>query len=273
MNAVGGTPMARSRWRPNAAGIATGAFTNFFDTLGIGSFAVTTAISRAWRLTDDALLPGSLNVGHALPILTQALIFIRLVRVERSLLVGMLLAACAGAWRGAAVVARLPRRRIQQVMGGALLVAAGLLLATLLHWVPGGGEALGLHGVKFGIALAGNFVLGALMTAGIGLYAPCMILVYLLGMTPAAAFPIMMGSCALLMPVASVRFLREDRVDRRFAAGLTLGGIPAVLVAAFAVTSLPLDTLRWLVLAVVSYTAVGLLRSAAVPDAGVSSPA
>jgi uncharacterized membrane protein YfcA len=112
------------------------------------------------------------------------------------------------------------------------------------------------------IGLAGNFVLGALMTLGIGLYGPCLILVSLLGMNPIAAFPIMMGSCAFLMPAGSLAFIARRRYSVRAAIGLALGGIPAVLVAAYVVKSLPLDWLRWLVVIVVVYAAIGLLRSA-----------
>ena len=98
------------------------------------------------------------------------------------------------------------------------------------------------------IAIAGNFLLGALMTLGIGLYAPCMILVSLLGMNPTAAFPIMMGSCAFLMPVGSLRFIRERGYSLRNALGLAIGGLPGVLVAAYIVKSLNLDIVRWLVI-------------------------
>ena len=107
-----------------------------------------------------------------------------------------------------------------------------------------------------------NFLLGALMTLGIGLYAPCLILVSLLGMSPIAAFPIMMGSCAFLMPAAGARFIGLRRYDVRAALGLALGGIPAVLIAAFIVRSLPLVWLRWLVVVVVLYAAIAMLRSA-----------
>ncbi len=100
------------------------------------------------------------------------------------------------------------------------------------------------------------------MTLGIGLYAPCMILVALLGMNPRAAFPIMMGSCAFLMPIGGLRFIAKASYSLRAAVGLTIGGIPAVLLAAFVVKSLPLTALRWLVFAVVLYTAVAMLRSA-----------
>jgi len=121
---------------------------------------------------------------------------------------------------------------------------------------------MGLQGGWLIFAIACNFMLGSLMTLGIGLYAPCMIVVCLLGMNPKAAFPIMMGSCAFLMPVASARFVRERAFDVRAALGLLLGGIPAVLIAAFLVKSLPLTAVRWLVVVVVIYTAVTLLMAA-----------
>lgn len=101
------------------------------------------------------------------------------------------------------------------------------------------------------------------MTLGIGLYGPCMILVSLLGMNPTAAYPIMMGSCAFLMPVANIQFVKKGKYDMRGALGLLIGGIPAVLLAAFIVRSLPLSAVRWLVVIVVTYTAIMMLRSAA----------
>ncbi len=179
----------------------------------------------------------------------------------------MIAASMLGAWLGAGVVAHWSRRKVQIGMGLALLAAATLMLLTQLHWLPGGGAALGVRGTKLAIALGGNFVLGALMTLGIGLYAPCMILVSLLGMNPKAAFPIMMGSCAFLMPVGSLRFIREQSYSLRVALGLTLGGIPGVLLAAYIVKELPLYWVTWLVIAVVVYTAVTMLLSARTGDA------
>jgi len=247
---------------PTAGGLATGFFANFWDTLGIGSFATTTAIFRQWRMVRDERIPGTLNVGHTLPTIAQAFIFTTLVPVEPLTLISMIVAAVLGAWLGAGVVAGLPRRGVQLGMGLALLGAAALTAAQAGGIIPGGGAALQLVGTRFIVGLVGNFVLGALMTIGIGLYGPCLILVALLGMDPKAAFPIMMGSCAFLMPVASARFVRERAFDLRAAVGLLAGGIPAVLIAAFIVKSLPLTAVRWLVVAVVIYTATTLLLAA-----------
>jgi uncharacterized membrane protein YfcA len=234
---------------------------NFFDTLGIGSFAPTTSIFKLRRLVSDELIPGTLNVGHTLPTLIQGLIFIGAVEVGALTLVSMLGTAILGAWFGAGAVAKMPRRKIQIGMGAALLVAAVLTVLMIVNWLPSGGTALQLSGGLLAVAVAVNFILGALMTLGIGLYAPCLVLVSLLGMNPIAAFPIMMGSCAFLMPVAAIRFVREQKYDLRAALGLTLGGIPAVLIAAFVVRSLPLLWLRWLVVIVAVYTAVLMLVS------------
>ncbi|HEU4529864.1 MAG TPA: sulfite exporter TauE/SafE family protein [Steroidobacteraceae bacterium] len=248
-------------FKPTALTTLTGFVTNFFDTLGIGSFAPTTAIFKLSRLVPDERIPGTLNVGHAFPTVAQALIFIVVVQVDPLTLVSMIAAAVAGAWIGAGVVAGLPRRPIQLGMGIALLVAAAFFVLRNLEYVPGG-DALELRGGLLAAGIVGNFVLGALMMLGVGLYAPCMALVGLLGMNPIAAFPIMMGSCAFLMPVAGLRFVATGSYDWRAALGLAIGGVPAVLIAGLIVKELPVTMLRWLVVIVVVYTAVLMLYSA-----------
>jgi uncharacterized membrane protein YfcA len=260
----GGSPPPREARRPGPVELVTGFVTDFFDTLGIGNFATTTAAFKLFRLVPDERIPGTLNVGHTIPVVVEALIYVAIIQVDSVTLVAMIAAAVAGAWLGAGVVARLPRRSIQIGMGLALLAAAAFFLLTLFGVMQRlSGDALVLSGARLAVAVVGNFALGALMTLGIGLYAPCMILVSLLGMSPTAAFPIMMGSCAFLMPVGSMRFISAGRYSLRAALGLTIGGIPGVLLAAFLVKSLPLEYVRWLVVVVVVYAAVMMLRSAA----------
>jgi uncharacterized membrane protein YfcA len=249
-------------YRPRPADLLLGFGTNFFDALGIGNFAPTTAVFKLTRRMPDENIPGTLNVGHTVPVLLEGLIFIAAVAVDFTTLAGMIAAAVLGAWLGAGIVGRLSRRRVQLGMGIALLLAASLFLAANLHWMPTGGEALGLSGGRLTIAVCANFLLGALMTLGVGLYAPCLILVSLLGMSPLAAFPIMMGSCALLMPVAGLRFIRALRYEPAAAIGLAIGGVPGVLIAALIVKSLPIVWLRGLVVVVVVYAALMMLLSA-----------
>jgi uncharacterized membrane protein YfcA len=259
---------AAPRVRPGPLELLIGLVTDFFDTLGIGNFATTTAAFKLFGLVPDERIPGTLNAGHTIPVIVEALIYLAIIQVDAVTLVSMIAAAVAGAWLGAGIVARVARRAIQVGMGVALLVAAALLLLTLFGVLARlTGSALSLSGLGLVVAIVGNFALGALMTLGIGLYAPCMILVSLLGMNPTAAFPIMMGSCAFLMPVGSIRFVKLDRYSLRAALGLTAGGIPGVLLAAYLVKSLPLEYVRWLVVGVVVYAAVMMLRSAAADSA------
>lgn len=261
---IWGTWLSRRRqWQwPRIYFQVIGFVTNFFDTLGIGSYATTTAIYRLKQSISDEMLPGTLNIGHCIPIILQAFIYISIVEIDQWTLALMIASATLGAWLGAGWVVRLPRRVIQISLGVALLVAASLLLARLMDFLPAGGNTVALYGTQLLIGVAANFVIGALMMIGVGAYAPIMILVSLLGMNPKAAFPIMMGSCAFLTPVGSVRFLKENKYSAPAALGLTLGGIPAVLLAAYVVRELPLDYVRWLVFFIAVYTSLGLLRSA-----------
>jgi uncharacterized membrane protein YfcA len=253
------------RQKPSMLECGIGFATDFLDTLGIGSFATTTSLFRLRSLVPDRLLPGTLNVGHALPTIVQAFIYIAIIEVDVLTLALMIAAAVAGAWLAAPLVSGWSERQVRLGMGAALLAAAILIALRLLQLLPPGSDATALRGGALAIGLAGNFVLGALMTTGVGLYAPCLILVSLLGMNPKAAFPIMMGSCAFLMPVASLGFVRARGYSPSAALGLTLGGAPAVLIAAYLVGELPLDAVRWLVLLVASYTALSLLRAARRP--------
>lgn len=248
--------------RPDGIGVLIGFVTNFFDTLGIGSFATTTAAFRLLRRVPDELIPGTMLIGHSLPVIAQALIFITVVDVNPSQLVILIACCVAGGWMGAGLVASFSRRAVQFAIAIALSAAAVLMVIGMAGLIPAGGSATTFPPQAFAIAVVVSILLGALLTIGIGNYAPSLIIFSLLGMDPRAAFPIMMGSGAFVATIAGVRFVARGRFDSRAALGLTLGGIPGVLVAAWVVRSLPLDTLRWLVVVVVIYSAISLLRSA-----------
>ena len=250
---------SKSENGPTLTEVLIGAVTNFLDALGIGSFATSTAAFRALKLVPDRIIPGTLNVGHTLPTVAQAFIFTAVIPVDVVTLFAMIAAAVAGAWLGAGIVAGWPKRKVQLGMGFALLAAATFFTMRNLGLFPAGSDAIGVTGVMLVLAVIGNFFLGALMSLGIGLYAPCMILVSLLGMSERTAFPIMMGSCAFLMPVGGLRFIREGSYDSRTSVGLTLGGIPGVLLAAYFVVNMPLYAVRWLIIAVVIYTSIQML--------------
>ncbi|MFM4724431.1 sulfite exporter TauE/SafE family protein [Aeromonas veronii] len=231
-----------------------GGVANFLDTLGVGSFAVKTACYKQFKLIDDRVLPGTLNGQCVLPTVTQSLIFVGAVAVEPLTLISMMMAAAAGAAWGARHVASFDRQTIRLVMAISLLVVAGLIFAGLLGLFPVGGDAMGLSGYKLAIALLGNFIFGVLMNVGIGLFAPCMTLVYLLGMNPLAAFPIMMGSTAVLSVFSAGTFIRKGAFDAKAVLAVAIFGPIGVMLAAMLVKSMDMEMLKWLVAFIVIYT-------------------
>ncbi len=235
---------------------------NFFDVFGIGAFAPQTALLKFTKQTDDSVLPGTLNVTNTIPVLIQATIFIQIIEVDVLTLVLMLVAATIGAIIGADFISSLPVKSIRLMMRFALLVTAFFMFATQMEWIQGGGDAVGLSGYKLGIAVVVNFILGALMTAGIGLYAPCMALVFALGMSPKVAFPIMMGSCAFLMPFASAKFIQKGAYNRKATISMAIPGAIAVLFAVYFIKSLPIDQLKIIVIVVILYTSAIMFKDA-----------
>jgi uncharacterized membrane protein YfcA len=266
-------PASQGRRWPSPLQLAIGFLTDFLDTLGIGSFATTTTIFKVLKVVPDEHIVGTMIIGHSLPVVVQAFIFVVVVQVNPSMLALLIAVSVLGSWLGAGVASTLPRRPIQIGMGIGLLAAASFMVMSQLGMFPGGGTALTLPPGKLAIALAANFILGGLLMLGIGTYAPTLILFSVLGMDPIAAFPIMMGSGAMMAMAGGLRFMKAGRFDRRVALGLTLGGVPGVLVAGLLVRALPLNVLRWVVVFVVAYAAMTMLRSAfsrSVPAPAVS---
>jgi uncharacterized membrane protein YfcA len=259
---------------PRLEAVLLGAVTNFFDTLGIGSFAPTMAWFKFRRLVPDRLIPCTMLVGHTPPAMTQAIIFLVLlgVFVDPILLAGCVVALVAGALLGAPIATRTRVWVVQAVVAIALVVAAALYAMTNLGLMPGGGLASSLPLPLTIAAIAANFVFGLLLNFGVGSYAPTLVMLSLMGMDPHLSFPIMAGGAALAGAGASVRYIGFGEVDLRVATGLTLGGIPAVLVAAFIVKTMPVTTLRWLVVVVVLYAAAMMVRAAVTGRRQAPSP-
>lgn len=246
-------------WKP----ITTGFVTNFLDTLGIGSFAPTMFLFKALKHNiPNKKIPGTLNVADTFPVLLEAILFTAAVDVNPTTLVILIVCAIVGSYVGAGIVSKISEKAILIVMGLALIISGGLFLAGMLGVMPLGGNAIGLHGGKLIAAAVIFVILGGLMTAGVGLYAPAMIVVSLMGMNPATAFPIMMGSCALLMPVAGIKFIKEDSYAKKNSLFIAIAGLVGVFCAYKFFTGLPLDYLKWLVVIVVFLTAIMMLLDA-----------
>ena len=249
---------------PTAESMAVGAVTNFFDTLGIGSFAPTTAWLKFRKLIPDRIIPCTMLVGHTPPAMLQGIIFLILlgVGVDPTLLFGCAVACLLGGLVGAPLVKNARVWVVQLVVAIALLIAAAFYAVNNLHLMPPGGTASSLPLTLTVVAIIANFAFGVLLNFGVGNYAPSLLMFSLMGMDPRLCFPIMASAAGLTGSAASVRHINFGEIDFRIVVGLTLGGIPAVLVAAFIVKEMPVEMLRWLVMVVVLYAAIVMLRAA-----------
>lgn len=242
-----------------------GVITNFFDTLGIGSFATTQAGFKFTKSCADEVMPGTLNVGDAIPVVVEFVLFLGVIDMDSITLVALIAAAAIGSYIGAGFVSKLPVKQIRVALGSALIILAIMMGCKLLQIGPFGaiGTATSLTGAKLILGVVINFFLGALMTVGVGLYAPCMAMIGALGMNVKAAFPVMMGSCAFLMPSCGIKFVKEGKYDRKASVMLTVGGVIGVLIAYFIVKEMPITILTWVVIVVMIYTSITFFRDAA----------
>jgi len=253
-----------ARASPRIEAVLVSLVVNFFDTLGIGSFAPTTAWLKFRKLVPDRLIPPTMLVGLGPPTLTESVIFLILlgVQVDPVLLVGCSISVLMGGLLGAPLVARARVWVVQMVVAAALLIAAGLYALANLHMMPGGGTASSLPMTLTTIAIAANFAFGVLLNFGVGNYAPTLVMFSLMGMDPRLVFPVMATGGALTVAGAGARHIAIGQIDLRIVVGLALGGIPAVLVAALLIKGMPLELLRWLVIVVVLYAAAIMFRAA-----------
>ena len=250
--------------KPSWEAVGLGVVVNFFDTLGIGSFAPTTAWLKFRKMVPDRVLSCTMLVGLTPPSILEGFIFLILlgVKVDPALLVGCVLALLMGGLLGAPLVMRTRVWIVQMVVACALVLAAGMYLLANLNLMPGGGTANGLPVPLMIVAIVANFIFGILLNFGVGNYAPTLVLLSLMGMDPRLCFPIMAAGAGLCGAGASIRHIKMGEITLPVVLGLALGGIPAVLVAAFVVKSMSVEVLRWLVLVVVLYAAAVMFRAA-----------
>ena len=249
---------------PSVEAAIVGSIVAFFDTMGIGSFAPTTAWLKFRKLVPDRLIPPTMLVGLTPPSICEAIIFLALlgVLVDPVLLFGCAIALLLGGLMGVSLVSRARVWVVQAVVAVALVLAAIAYTMTNLHLFPGGGTASSLPLGWMIVAIVANFILGILLNFGVGNYAPTLVMLSLMGMDPRLCFPIMAAGAGLCGAGASIRHIQIGQIDLRIVLGLTLGGIPAVFVAAFLVRSMTLEMLRWLVIVVVLYAAAVMAHSA-----------
>jgi uncharacterized membrane protein YfcA len=245
------------RATPGLEALGLGLVVNFLDTLGIGSFAVTTAWFKFRRMVPDRLIPQTLLCGLTPPAMTESIIFLVLlgVMVDPVLLFSCVIAVFLGGLVGVPLVSRARVWVVQMTVAIGLVLAACAYAMKNLDLLPPGGTADSLPLGLMIAAIIANFIFGILANFGVGNYAPTLVMFSLMGMDPKFSFPIMAGGAALMGAGSSFQHVRLGKVDLKVVLGLAIGGIPGVLIAAFIVKSMPIEALRWMVVVVVVYAA------------------
>ncbi len=248
-------------------GLWIGYVTDLLDTLGIGTFATSTALFKTTKLVeDDKEIPATLSTAHVIPVLVEALCFITIVEVDLTTLLAMATASFLGAFIGARITKNWDTRRVQRVLGILLIVAAVIMVYRMIA-NPGADisdSAHGLHGIWIFVGIVFNFTIGVLMTMGLGNYAPELIFFSMLGINPSVALPVMMLDAAVILAASSTEFIKSDRVHWPGVLGIIIGGVFGVLTAAFFLSKLDINNFKILVVFIAIFTGTSLLRASVI---------
>ncbi|KEH51855.1 sulfite exporter TauE/SafE family protein [Streptococcus macedonicus] len=248
-------------------GLWIGYVTDLLDTLGIGTFATSTALFKATKLVeDDKKIPATLSTAHIIPVLIEALCFITIVEVNLTTLFVMAMASFLGAFVGTRITKNWNTRQVQRVLGILLIVAALIMFYRLIA-NPGASiseSAHGLYGIWILVGAMFNFMIGILMTMGLGNYAPELIFFSMLGINPSVALPVMMLDAAVIMSASTTDFIKSGRVNWPGVLGIIIGGSFGVLTAAFFLSKLDINHFKILIVFIALFTGTSLLRSSAI---------
>lgn len=231
----------------------------FFSSFGICDFAVSTIFYRMKRLVTDKKLPGTLNTQCVIPVAVMALTFISSIQVDFITLTICIVAQVFGAYMGPRFVVRLSTTFIRKLIGIGLFSAAFFIVAGKFHWLPAGGMAIELHGMKLLIAALSLFFFGALNNVGVGSYPLTMATLYALGMSPLVSFPIMMGACAVSTSIGSIQFIKYGEYSRKITLFTSVFGVIGVLIAVYCIKELNVSLLQWLIAVILFYTSISML--------------
>ncbi|KRM72189.1 sulfite exporter TauE/SafE family protein [Lacticaseibacillus brantae] len=243
----------------------------FLSTFGASDFAISTAIYTRLKWVDIRNLPGTVNAQCVIPLVVMAVAYISRIQMSWWLLTLCIAAQVLGAFVGPRLVMRLPDALIRRVVGIGLLISALLLFSGQVHWLHTTGTATSLSPAKTGLLATLLFIYGALNNVGIGSFAPTLITVSLMGLSPLLAFPIMMGAAVFSIPVGSMVFIKAGQYNRSVVAWTSIFGVVGVLVAIFIVGQLQLTVINWIILVVLLYAAYLLIKPATTKKANPSA--
>lgn len=226
------------------------------DTLGIGSFAVNIALAKLFKTFDDDELPPMVNGAQIIPGAIESLFFMKWVNVDIKTLIILVLGTCLGGLLGGHVVSRLSKQAIRSMMVVCFGLIMFLLVSKEMQWLPVGGNLVALTSYKLLFGFIAMIVCGALTSAGIGLFAMVQGVLFLLGVSPAVAFPIMTTAGAMQQPLTTLVFLKQNKIPLKKTLLVSLGGCFGVLLAIPIFSALSVNVLHQLLLGILTYNII-----------------
>ncbi|MGL5268770.1 MAG: sulfite exporter TauE/SafE family protein [Spiroplasma sp.] len=244
---------------------------SFTDTIGIGSFAVVAAGLNATKSVKNVKnLPGTLNIGLTVPNLLAGTLFVSAIQVELATLISLVVAAMLGSFCAAKIVNKVNRKFIA-IFVASCLTTAGILMIFTQFDLFATSRIRGLQGWKLVVGIIAFFIIGGLQSFGVGLYAPAIAIVSLLGMETIVAFPIMTCAGGFALPTTAWTFHRDNNYSPKVSYGLLIGGVFGTVAAFFIVFvgiqggfGIKMDSftyyLKWFAIAIMCYAAFMLLK-------------
>lgn len=231
------------------------------DALGLGSFAVNIALAELLGTFHDEELPALNNGAQVIPGVIESLFFMQLIDVDLVTLVTLVLGTCVGGLIGGSVVSRLSKQAIRLAMICCFTLIIGLLLCRQFDIFPIGGTLTALHSWKLAMGFGGMVLCGMLTSVGIGLFVMVQAVLFLLGVSPMVAFPIMTTAGAMQQPLTTLTFLQQDKIPLKKTLILSLAGCLGVIFVVLIFKNLTITWLHSLLLVIVTYNLFNIGRT------------
>lgn len=248
-------------FKKKCALLFSGFIANVADTLGLGSFAVVVALNNRLKMIDDKKIPGTLNAQSVLPTMLQSLLFLNFVEMDISILILFVLSACVGGFFSGYFVSRMDKTTIRKLMCYGFIGVAILIFSQKMDLLPVGGFATSLPPHKMAIGAVAMVFAGMLPAIGGGMYVPIQAILFLLGLSPLVAFPIMTTTGAIVQTTTASTFIMRREFAIKESLYLAASGFLGVAIAVPMITYVNLSTLRWLLLVIVIYNAISFWKS------------
>ncbi|MCX5773423.1 MAG: hypothetical protein NTX05_02305 [Fusobacteria bacterium] len=233
----------------------------FLDTIGVGSFAASMAMVKGTRTVKDEDIPAYLNLMQVLPNGLEAVLFLSVIHIEPVTFFALVISSIIGGFISAKISSKLPVQKIRGAMLAGLVLVAGLLILTQLHIMSNGGSVAGLFGIKLVIAIICFIFISFLLSVGVGNYAAMQVVLFLLGMTPLAVFPIMTTSAALQEVAIALSFLSKKQLPIKEALTAGIFGCIGVVAAFLLLKDFTPVGLHWLLFVVILFNIYMIFRS------------